>query len=121
MEGHVAAASAGRHRRDDRRACWNVHPHTLLDLAAHFVVFETRDGVTRKKLARYQQYRAANKIVERVLAGELDRGLVWHTTGSGKSLTMVFAARKLMRAGLERPTVFIVIDRTDLDDQYRHV
>lgn len=94
-----------------------LHPHTLLDLAAHFVVFETREGVTRKKLARYQQYRAADKIVERVLAGELDRGLVWHTTGSGKSLTMVFAARKLMRTGLDRPTVFIVIDRTDLDDQ----
>lgn len=92
-------------------------PRTLVDLAAHFVVFETREGVTTKKLARYQQYRAANKIVERVVAGELDRGLVWHTTGSGKSLTMVFAARKLMRAGLERPTVFIVIDRTDLDDQ----
>ena len=92
-------------------------PETLVDLAAHFVVFETREGVTTKKLARYQQYRAANKIVERVLAGEFDRGLVWHTTGSGKSLTMVFAARKLMRAGLERPTVFIVIDRTDLDDQ----
>lgn len=94
-----------------------LRPSTLLDLAAHFVVFETRDGVTTKKLARYQQYRAANKIVERVLDGRLDRGLVWHTTGSGKSLTMVFAARKLIRAGLERPTVFIVIDRTDLDDQ----
>ena len=94
-----------------------LHPSTLLDLAAHFVVFETRDGRTTKKLARYQQYRAANKIVERVQGGELDRGLVWHTTGSGKSLTMVFAARKLMRAGLDRPTVFIVIDRTDLDDQ----
>jgi type I restriction enzyme, R subunit len=92
-------------------------PRTLIDLAAHFVVFETREGVTTKKLARYQQYRAANKIVERVVGGQLDRGLVWHTTGSGKSLTMVFAARKLMRAGLERPTVFIVIDRTDLDDQ----
>jgi type I restriction enzyme R subunit len=92
-------------------------PGILVDLAAHFVVFETREGVTTKKLGRYQQYRAANKIVERVVVGELDRGLVWHTTGSGKSLTMVFAARKLLRAGLQRPTVFIVIDRTDLDDQ----
>jgi type I restriction enzyme R subunit len=94
-----------------------LHPHTLIDLAANFIVFETRDGVTTKKLARYQQFRAANKIVERVVAGQIDRGLIWHTTGSGKSLTMVFAARKLMHAGLDRPTVFIVIDRTDLDDQ----
>jgi len=93
------------------------HPHTVLELAAHFVVFETRDGKTSKKLARYQQFRAASKIVTRVLEGKLDRGLIWHTTGSGKSLTMVFAARKLMRAGLERPTVFIVIDRIQLDDQ----
>jgi type I restriction enzyme, R subunit len=94
-----------------------LHPHTLIDLAANFIVFETRDGVTTKKLARYQQFRAANKIVDRVVAGQLDRGLIWHTTGSGKSLTMVLAARKLMHAGLDRPTVFIVIDRTDLDDQ----
>ena len=94
-----------------------LHPRTLIDLAANFIVFETRDGVATKKLARYQQFRAANKIVDRVVAGEFDRGLIWHTTGSGKSLTMVFAARKLMRAGLDRPTVFIVIDRTDLDDQ----
>ena len=93
------------------------HPHTLLELAAHFVVFETRDGITTKKLARYQQYRAASKIVARALEGQLDRGLVWHTTGSGKSLTMVFAARKLMRSGLDRPTVFVVIDRIQLDDQ----
>lgn len=94
-----------------------LHPHTLIDLAANFVVFETRDGVTTKKLARYQQYRAATKIVDRVVTGETDRGLIWHTTGSGKSLTMVFAARKLLNAGLDRPTIFIVIDRTDLDDQ----
>jgi type I restriction enzyme, R subunit len=91
-------------------------PATLIDLAVNFIVFETREGDTTKKLARYQQFRAANKIVERALGGG-DRGLIWHTTGSGKSLTMVFAARKLMGAGLDRPTVFIVIDRVDLDDQ----
>lgn len=94
-----------------------LHPHTLIDLAANFIVFETRDGVTIKKLARYQQFRGANKIVDRVVAGTQDRGLIWHTAGSGKSLTMVFAARKLLDAGLDRPTIFIVIDRTDLDDQ----
>lgn len=94
-----------------------LDPHTLVDLAAHFIVFETREGKTTKKLARYQQYRATNKIVKRVLEGKHDRGLIWHTQGSGKSLTMVFAARKLMRVGLKRPTVIIVIDRTNLDTQ----
>ncbi len=93
------------------------HPHTLVDLAVNFVLFETREGVTKKKLAHAHQYRAANKIVTRVVAGDLDRGIVWHATGSGKSLTMVFAARKLIRAGLGSPTVLIVIDRTQLDEQ----
>ncbi len=94
-----------------------LDPHTLVDLSSHFIIFETRHGKAVKKLARYHQYRAANKIVQRVLEGEYDRGIVWHTQGSGKSLTMVFAARKLMRSGLDRPTVLIVIDRRDLDKQ----
>jgi len=92
-------------------------PAILVDLAAHYVVFETRDGIAHKKLARYQQYRAAEKIVRRVVDGTLDRGIIWHTQGSGKSLTMVFAARKLMSVGLKNPTVLIVVDRTDLDEQ----
>jgi type I restriction enzyme R subunit len=92
-------------------------PGVLADVAANFVVFETRQGQTTKKLARYQQYRAANKLVDRVLEGRYDRGVVWHTQGSGKSLTMLFAARKLKNVGLRNPTIFIVIDRRDLDDQ----
>lgn len=94
-----------------------LDPHTLADVAANFVVFETRLGKTTKKLARYQQYRAANKLVQRVLEGKHDRGIVWHTQGSGKSLTMLFAARKLKNVGLNNPTIFIIIDRRDLDDQ----
>jgi len=93
------------------------HPHTLVDLATNFVVFETREGVTTKKLARAHQFRAANKLVRRVLDGKLNRGIVWHATGSGKSLTMVFAARKLQRIGLGNPTVVLVIDRRELDEQ----
>lgn len=92
------------------------HPQTLIDLATNFTVFETREGLTTKKLARYQQFRAANKIIGRIVGGG-DRGLIWHWAGSGKTLTMVFAARKLRRSGLDRPSVFIVIDRVDLDDQ----
>jgi type I restriction enzyme R subunit len=94
-----------------------LSPDVLVDLAAHFIVFETAEGRVTKKLARYQQYRAANKIIARVRSREHDRGLIWHTQGSGKSLTMVFAARKLGAVGLNRPTVFIVIDRVDLDTQ----
>lgn len=89
----------------------------LPDLAANFVVYETRRGVTEKKIARYQQFRGANKLINRVLDGEHDRGLIWHTQGSGKSLTMVMAARKLKRVGLDRPTILIVVDRKDLDKQ----
>lgn len=92
-------------------------PHTLVDLATNFVLFETREGITTKKLARAHQFRAANKIVQRVIDGQLDRGIVWHATGSGKSLTMVFAARKLLRSGLGNPTVLLVIDRSELDEQ----
>jgi len=95
-----------------------LSPDCLLDMLAHFWVFETRDNRTVKKVARYQQFRAANKIVNRVIAGEHDRGLVWHTQGSGKSLTMVFTAQKLRRhPALQQPTVFIIVDRTDLDSQ----
>jgi type I restriction enzyme R subunit len=71
----------------------------LLDIIQNFIVFEIEHGRAVKKVARYQQFRAANKIVARAL--QLDqpsgqrRGIVWHTQGSGKSLTMVFAARKM--------------------------
>ncbi|WCB92453.1 hypothetical protein DSM104299_01149 [Baekduia alba] len=93
------------------------HPHNLVDLATNFVVFETREGVTTKKLARAHQFRAANKLVDRVIAKQFDRGIIWHATGSGKSLTMVFAAGKLLRVGLGNPSVVLVIDRVDLDEQ----
>jgi len=94
-----------------------LDPHNLADIAANFIVYETRKGVTNKKLARYQQFRAANKLIKRVIEGRYDRGIVWHTQGSGKSLTMLLAARKLKNVGLSNPTIVIVIDRRDLDDQ----
>ncbi len=93
-------------------------PDCLLDMLAHFWVFETRDNRTVKKVARYQQFRAANKVVNRVIEGVHDRGLIWHTQGSGKSLTMVFTAQKLRRHPvLQQPAVFILVDRVDLDTQ----
>ena len=80
-------------------------------------VFETREGVTTKKLARAHQYRAANKLVQRVVDGKFDRGIIWHATGSGKSLTMVFAAAQAHARRPGNPTVLLVIDRTELDEQ----
>ena len=100
-----------------------LEPSRLLDILAHFVVFETRDGATVKKVCRYQQYRAVNKMVQRVTEGEHRAGLVWHTQGSGKSLTMVFAALKLkLHRGIRsprlgNPNLLVMTDRIDLDTQ----
>ncbi len=90
----------------------------LLDIIRNFLVFEqTKDGRI-KKMARYQQLRATNKIVERVRDAEKKRGLIWHTQGSGKSLTMFFTAWKLrFDKSLKNPKVFVLVDRIDLDNQ----
>jgi type I restriction enzyme R subunit len=102
---------------------------TLLDLIRHFTVFEkvkTVDPTTEvvtlktiKKLAAYHQYYAVNKAVESVMAatqGTRQGGVVWHTQGSGKSLSMVFLSGKLVLA-LDNPTLVLLTDRNDLDDQ----
>lgn len=90
----------------------------LLDIVKSFMVFEqTKDGKV-KKISRYQQLRATNKIVERVRDGTKKRGLIWHTQGSGKSLTMFFTAWKLrFDQALKNPKIFVLVDRVDLDDQ----
>ncbi|PEQ48793.1 DEAD/DEAH box helicase [Bacillus thuringiensis] len=94
---------------------------SLLDLIRNFIVYEPVEGRTIKKLARYQQFRAVNKAIDRILRAE-DKtqrgGIVWHTQGSGKSLTMVYLAVKLRRIKeLKNPTIVVVTDRKDLDDQ----
>ncbi len=96
-----------------------LRPHVVLDILGSFTLFATNKKKQRIKIiCRYQQFEAANKIVERVLAGYPRKGLIWHFQGSGKSLLMVFAAQKLrMHADLKNPTVLIVVDRIDLDSQ----
>lgn len=96
-----------------------LRPHVVLDILANFTLFATDKKKRRIKIiCRYQQYEAANKIVERVLAGYPKKGLIWHFQGSGKSLLMVFAAQKLrLHPRLKNPTVLIVVDRVDLDTQ----
>jgi type I restriction enzyme, R subunit len=96
-----------------------LRPEVVLDILASFTLFATDAKKRRiKVIARYQQYDAANRIVERVVAGRPRKGLIWHFQGSGKSLLMVFAAQKLrLHPDLKSPTVLIVVDRVDLDAQ----
>lgn len=94
----------------------------LLDMLRNFVVFDTEQGQRIKKVGRWQQVGAVNEIVKRALELEEPRGrrrgLVWHTQGSGKSLTMLFAARKMwFHPQLQSPTIIIIVDRDQLEDQ----
>jgi type I restriction enzyme, R subunit len=97
-------------------------PDTLLDVLRTSTVFmDTDDGKRVKAVCRYQQYRAAQCIVQRLRTGktaEERSGVVWHTQGSGKSLTMVFVARMLRAsADLADFKIIMVNDRIDLEDQ----
>ena len=104
-----------------------LRPAHLLDLIRNFTVFQQVDGKTRKVVARYQQFRAVHKAVTRLQEGRTkaqgaDRdergGIIWHTQGSGKSLSMVFLVRKMrMMPRLNRFKIVAVTDRTDLQDQ----
>ena len=95
-----------------------LQPERVLDILQHFIVFERDNGQIIKKVARYQQLRAANKIVDRVVKSDKAQGVIWHTQGSGKSLTMLYTAYKLRKnEALNDPTIFIVVDRKDLNDQ----
>ena len=96
-----------------------LRPNVVLDLLANFTAYATDKKKRRIKIvARHQQYEATNQIVERVVAGHPKKGLIWHFQGSGKSLLMLFAARKLrLHPALKNPTVMIVVDRVDLDTQ----
>jgi type I restriction enzyme R subunit len=95
----------------------------LLDLIRHFVVFESDGQVTAKKIAGYHQFHAARKAVDTTIkaaqpAGDRRCGVVWHTQGSGKSLTMLFYSGKLIdEPEMKNPTLVVLTDRNDLDDQ----
>ena len=93
----------------------------LLDLIHHFIVYDDADAIIKKKLAAYHQYHAVNKAVDATIdaaSPEGDRrvGVVWHTQGSGKSLIMAFYAGKLVLE-MDNPTLVVLTDRNDLDDQ----
>ena len=110
-----------------------LNPKTLLDIVRNFIVFQktkkedAKTGITQinteKILAAYHQYYAVNKAVQSSIkasdiSGDKRGGVVWHTQGSGKSLSMVFYAGKLITApAMQNPTIVVITDRNDLDDQ----
>ena len=106
-----------------------LRPSHLLDLVRNFTVFQEVDGKKRKVVARYQQFRAVHKATvclqegtSRANGATRDErgGIIWHTQGSGKSLSMVFLVRKMrMMQRLNRFKVVVVTDRTDLEGQMR--
>ena len=98
-------------------------PTTLLNIIQNYLFFRIEHGTTTKVITRYMQYQAAEKIYNRVidyLEGKetKNKGLIWHWQGSGKTLTMIFAANKLYRhPQLENPTIFFIVDREELEEQ----
>ncbi|MGH8035692.1 MAG: DEAD/DEAH box helicase family protein, partial [Lysobacterales bacterium] len=101
-------------------------PAYLLDYLRYFVLFED-DGTLVKKIAGYHQFHAVRAAIQRVIdASRTDSeagikgkgGVVWHTQGSGKSITMTcFAARVMQEPAMENPTIVVITDRNDLDGQ----
>jgi len=97
-------------------------PAVLLDYIRFFVMFED-DGTLVKKVAGYHQYHAVRSAIEQVVTasrpgGSHKGGVVWHTQGSGKSITMTcFAARVMQEPAMENPTIVVITDRNDLDGQ----
>jgi type I restriction enzyme R subunit len=96
----------------------------LLDFLRYFVVFEDEGGgVLVKKIAGYHQFHAVNRALSETISssaegGDQRVGVVWHTQGSGKSLTMAFyAGRLVLERTLQNPTIVVITDRNDLDDQ----
>lgn len=116
---------AGSPNSQDRLVRGMFYPPTLLNLMQSFSVFseDESSGKILKVVARYQQYRAVMKTVDLLRTGETPKkrgGIIWHTQGSGKSLTMLFLIREMYRhADLMRYKVVLLTDRKQLDDQIR--
>jgi type I restriction enzyme R subunit len=95
----------------------------ILDILQNFIVFETDGKEIIKKMAGYHQYHAVNSAVESTIkasskSGDKRIGVVWHTQGSGKSLTMtIYSAKLIKHKAMENPTIIVITDRNDLDDQ----
>ncbi len=95
----------------------------LLDLLRYFIVFEDDGDIATKKMAGYHQFHAVARALDATLSasrpqGDRRVGVVWHTQGSGKSLTMAFyAGRVVLHPAMQNPTLIVLTDRNDLDEQ----
>ena len=91
----------------------------ILNVLRESIIFQSRDDALTKVVLRQHQTRAVQKVIERVYDPNKRRGLVWHTQGSGKTLTMITIAAQLLRAGgaTEKPTVLMLVDRNELESQ----
>ena len=91
----------------------------FLQVLQQSIIFQSRDDQLTKIVLRQHQTRAVEKVIERVKDPNKRRGLVWHTQGSGKTLTMITIAARLLRGGeqTEKPTVLMVVDRNELESQ----
>ena len=114
-------APLGKEREQETLIQGMLPKETLLDIVRNFIIFKQDAASTIKIAPRYQQYRAVGKIIKRLQIGQTAderSGVVWHTQGSGKSLTMVFLIKKLRRTeSLKDLKVMMVNDRTDLEEQ----
>ena len=91
----------------------------FLKVLQRSIIFQSKDDQLTKIVLRQHQTRAVEKVIERVQNPHKRRGLVWHTQGSGKTLTMISIAARLLRSGeqTEKPTVLMVVDRNELESQ----
>ena len=91
----------------------------FLKVLKESIIFQSRDDQFTKVVLRQHQTRAVEKVIERVDDPDKRRGLIWHTQGSGKTLTMITIAARLLRSGqeTEKPTVLMVVDRNELESQ----
>ncbi len=96
-------------------------PADFLRTLRDWILFYVEDGETRKSVLRQHQRRAVDRIVERCGEDGRRRGLIWHTQGSGKTFTLLTAARLILerKAEFDNPTVIVVVDRTELEGQLR--
>ena len=96
-------------------------PTDFLRTLAHWILFYVEDGETRKSVLRQHQRRAVDRIVDRCSEPSRQRGLIWHTQGSGKTFTLLTAARLILESKEEfrTPTVVVVVDRTELEGQLK--
>ncbi|MFC3459510.1 type I restriction endonuclease subunit R [Massilia haematophila] len=96
-------------------------PTDFLRTLQHWILYYVQDGETRKSILRQHQRRAIDSIIERCLDPVKKRGLIWHTQGSGKTFTLLTAARQILedKARFDHATVILVVDRTELEGQLR--